>query len=174
MIRWLRYFFQLSFLKADPQDAPPSRVVFGLAVLAYFVFTVSALAMITHSWGRTLFLATLQTAIYLFAAHLILWISRRQERMVQTLTALCGANAMVTVLTMPVFAWAIPFAGESMALPVLTILAVLWQAVVIAHIFRHALEIPFIAGLGIALIFIWVAFAVTLRFMRILVFTVGG
>ncbi len=174
MLRWIRFFIDLCLLKAAPQEAPQSLVMRNLSILAFWSVGV-VITLFGQSLLQSVLLATVQTVLLLFLTQLALWIRKFPERSVQTITALMGAETVITLVAIPVLIWlSDPQTTVQTVLNVVWVLLIAWEAVVTAHILRHALELPFLAGLGIAMIFIYMSFAITLRIMRVMAMPVGS
>ncbi len=175
MLRWIRYFIDLCLLKAGPQDAPYSVVMRNIAILAYWSTGV-VITLFNQNLFQAVLLASVQTVLLLFLTQLVLWIRKFPQRAVQTMTALMGAETIIALAAIPVLVWVSDSPAESLQtlLNVVWIALIAWEALVTAHILRHSLELPFLAGLGIALVFIYMSFAITVRFMRVMAMSVGS
>jgi len=174
MGHWLTTFINLCKLKAGPQDLPVSRELMYASVFAYWLMGV-VLTLVNQTFGQSIFLSLVQTIILVFVCKVVLWIAKKPERSLQALTALAGSGALIAVLAWPLLMWM--GQGEITGdhpLAILWLLLVIWETVVIGHIFRHALEIPFLAGIGVALVFVYMTFTVTVRFLRVMSMTTGS
>lgn len=168
MGHWLKFFIELCFLRAAPQDAPASKYVQYLAILMYWTFG-TVLLLNNYALLSSTLVATVQTVLVLFLVHIALWIRNKPERIGQTVTALMGSGALIVVAAFPLFSWMNWLGSEySQIYLVIWLLLLIWETVVTGHILRHAISLPFAAGLGIALIFMYLTFAITVRFVKIL------
>ncbi len=174
MGHWLTTFINLCKLKTGPQDLPLSRELMYVSVFAYWLMGV-VLTLVNQTFGQAVFLSLVQTIILVFICKIVLWIAKKPERSLQTLTALAGSGALIALLAWPLLMWMgqAEITGEH-PLAILWLLLVIWETVVIGHIFRHALEIPFLAGIGVALVFVYMTFTVTVRFLRVMSMTTGS
>lgn len=174
MWRWLKYYFDLGFLKAAPQDAPASSSMLLLSILSFWLVVFSIL-LFSQNYFTSVLLASMQCIIILFMTNLTLVISNKDARHSQSLNAIMGASALLLILWMPVFAWLSHLESlPSLAYMFIWLVLVTWQAAIIGNVFKHALEIPFLAGLGIALIFTYMTLAVTVRLLRLLNYPVAN
>jgi hypothetical protein len=146
-----RLYFAIAIWRRGPQDLPAVGILLPLTIAAYVLVSavVGELLPALHpGWlvqvaGDALFVA----AWY----WLLLAISRRRERYVQTATALFGLQTVLAAPSMAVV-WLLQrfTADASLRVPVyLAALALaIWTLAAIGHILRSALERP----LGICLV----------------------
>jgi len=173
MGRWLRFFLDLCFLKAAPQDAPSSKVAMYFAVISYFV-AGTGLTMLSRPFLQAVLIATVQTVLFLFLTNLALWIRRLPDRINQAITALTGTGVVIALVAAPLLAWlADPQVAAQTAVMVLWLALVVWETLVVGNILRHALDVPLAAGIGVALVFLYMSFAVTVRFLKVLTISPG-
>jgi hypothetical protein len=85
----------------------------------------------------------------------LLYIVHYSVRINQTLTALAGTNSVLGILSIPLLFWLeqLQLQPSDIALPKWLLIGLgMWNIVVYAHILRHALEVPFIVGVGLTVI----------------------
>ena len=172
MTRWLRFYYDLCLLKAAPQDAPGSKNAFYTAL---FVYLTIGTFITSFSQGLvvSVIVALLQAIIFIFITNLIMWVKKTPERFFQTVTALMGSGALLALVAIPVvYLGTSTTPGVEQSAPVsflwmISILILVWETVVIGNILRHAMEIPLLAGVGVALIYMYLSFAVTLRIVKV-------
>ncbi len=167
MLNWIQFFFRVSFLKAAPQDAPTSRSVMYITVVLYFVI---GLIITLHSqpWVQSVVTASIQTALVVFVTNLLVWIRSTPERFTQTITALMGTGALIGLFAVPVLNLMGTAGSEENFASVLWVGLVIWETVVVGHILRHTMEASFIAGLGAALVYMYLSFAITVRILKVM------
>ena len=151
----LNPFIQICLLRQGPQDLPTSGILLAIALTAHTVMSIvwsnisqAAINAVLSGLLDTLMLVGLSTAL--------LYAQRRKARVVQTLTALAGTGTIITFLALPVSGWlqnVDQSAGKGGLAMIVLFLLMVWSLVVVAHIFRHALSIPFFFGLMLALVF---------------------
>ena len=76
------------------------------------------------------------------------------------MTAAAGSLALLGAISLPATQWlnVLMTQGGDVTLPLALILLLQgWSIAVIAHVLRHALDLSFLAGLGIALLYFIVA-----------------
>ena len=155
----LNTYFNISLLRANPQDLPPSSSLMALAVSAYVLTDVWTLVDTLSLWVSVQ--ASVIDALLLVAlTHTALVLRNAANRTRQTLSALAGCGALLSLL-----AWiAVSLAGylfsvgdasaaaESPA-QLVAVPFLLWYIVVFGHILRHALSIPFPGGIALGMLF---------------------
>lgn len=157
MSKLVGIFFDIATLKIGPEDLPASRFLLGLATIAYLATGALSVALYADGFGEALqqLSVDLGLTVAFFALVLVLYGKRR--RLLQTMTALLGAGALLSALALPLAAWLhwLESTGRPGAtLPAAGIyLVVLWSIVVTGHIVHRALEIPFVGGLVIGLVY---------------------
>jgi len=135
-------------LRDGPQDLPPGHAPLVLAVLGYI--GASALSM---SVGRTpehpVGIIALAVTLPVILVRIVLTLRGHPARWLQTLTALFGTGALLSVLSLP-----LSLAGSEPPTPVIlaSLLLFGWSFAVDAHIWRHALEASFAVGLAVAVV----------------------
>lgn len=172
MIQWMKFFLELCFLKAAPQDAPSSRLVLYFAILAYFVVG-AAITMQTQAFASAVTISAIQTILIIFLTNLILWIRKTPERFIQAVTSLMGSGSLIGLVAIPVLGLVLGAGGEESIASMLWIVLIVWETVVVGHVLRHTMDLPFIAGLGAALVYMYMSFAITLRILKVLAIPVN-
>ncbi|MDH5258680.1 MAG: hypothetical protein OEX07_11750 [Gammaproteobacteria bacterium] len=168
MLKWLSYFWRLSILKASPDHAPAAKSVLHLTVFVYWGLA-ALFASFSQSLFESFFLALVQTAILMFFTNLSLWIRQYPERASQTLTAVFGAGSIILLASIFLSSNISISIGQSPnILFSLLLVFLVWTVIVYANIFKVSLSIPYFAGLGIALIFVYLSFSITWRFLKII------
>jgi len=168
MIRWLRFYLDVCLLKASPQDAPSSTSIQYLTILAYWAAGV-VLTSLNQTFLAAIFIALVQTILVLFFINLSLWIRKFPDRIIQTVTAFTGSGFIISLVALPViFMLSQADVTSNVIYSLFWVTLVIWETVVVANIFRHALEIPLYASMGVALILMYMSFAITLRFLKLM------
>jgi len=155
----LRPFVELCLLRTGPQDLPASPVLLGIALAAHALggtlataFSLDLLSAIAAGTAGTALLALLTSTLLAAVGH--------GERTVQTLSALAGADALITFLTLPVLLYAYGTAGQPSPLAGLLVLAsIVWSISVFGHILRQALASTMTVGVVVAIVFAVVGYA---------------
>ncbi len=137
-------FWNLCLLRSGPDQVPySSRLTLG--VLTIWVMAAAPLALAIPG------IETRQTPLFLGGALAVEWLAIAlllrwrgfSARLLQTMTALLGSDALINLLCWPLV---LPFAGEKTPAAVVAAVAQLllfgWSVAVKAHILRSALEVP--------------------------------
>lgn len=146
----IRLFHDICLLRKGPQDVPASGLLLGLVVAANLLMGL-ALSWPDLGWVEAL----LQSATGALVLGGFLWAalmpSGKTPRFLQTAIAAFGCDTFVSAIAFPLLAWSQidPDMKGAIGLPLMVLMA--WQISVIGHILRHALSVPLIAGLGLAL-----------------------
>jgi hypothetical protein len=143
----LRAFAGIALFRIRPQDIPRSGALLGATAVANAAVSL----LISAQLEMPAINASMEMCVLIGMTVALLYAFRRGGRIVQTLTALMGASAIIGLVVALVIA-AIP------ELPyVMRIAIFLWNMFVIAHVLRHALDTLFALGCLIAF-----AYALTL------------
>jgi hypothetical protein len=161
VIQLIKLFWDICAVKAAPQDLPASSFLLVLAVLAYFV-TGAVVAAFQWPLSQAVLAAFLDTVFLTVLSRVLLWARMLSGRFVQTLTALAGSGAVMTVIALPLVMWQ-SFVGVTDAnaptLPSwLLMIWMIWNVVVVGHILRHALSTVLPLGIGLAAVYAYITF----------------
>ena len=154
-------FWNMSCLRVGPEQVPVSLFLRNLALFIYFIVGLSHLAVKLPLWNASL-VSLVDTLLLTTMTHIALLIREKPERQTQTVTALAGTSALLGLIAFPVFSMlpAVPEGQLSPSLVLVTLGLIVWSLVVTAHILRHALSLPFMAGGFVAVVFMAVSFKV--------------
>ena len=148
-------FANICRFKTGPQDLPASNHL--LIVAAVFSGIVNFIGYRTAFHGSTfLIIAVAFSDIVITAAVYIgiVYLNRKPERVVQTLTAILGTTALLSLLKLPIhlFAPDVALQDASMQLLFFPIIIEVWMLAVIAWIIKNTLETSF--GIGVFVSFV--------------------
>jgi len=153
----IRLFLRIALLRANPQDIPHAPVLAVLAVLAYGVMSLLISGAQPIPIGKAVFSAIVDTILLVGLGWAVLWIKDLPQRRVQTIAALAGTGAIVETLVWPLQIYLVHLGSTPSATgdfaSLIVLLVVMWQIVIIGHIMRHALDISFPFGAGIAVLY---------------------
>jgi hypothetical protein len=154
MMELLGLFSQIALLRRGPQDIPASALLLLASVLAYAAVN-ALMSLLLPATPAPWFLPLLIETVFLLGWCLVLLrLTNRPERFLQTATAMFGYQ---TVLAPPIAAtmWLVQVAKDSAwMLPVLLIAVALlvWLVTVGGHVFKAALEWTMPASVGIMVV----------------------
>lgn len=141
-------FANICLLRKGPQHVPLSPVLLRLTLIVYALAALITLVSITD-----LLSALLQTVADVGLLIALTWAVLagfgHRQRLVQTLTALAGAGAILWLLSLPNALWIAQASAQSeeARLPVLLQqLIVVWDIVIKGHILRCAIDIDLWLG----------------------------
>lgn len=150
----------ICLLRRGPQDAPFSpRLLVAVCVLSLLLQL--AIASVLGIEGDAIGAGLLGLAFNLGVLYALLALRGVRSRFVQTAIALTACAILFAILSVPIvlLAGGKPPTPETMTplqavLGLLALPVVVWKLVVDAHILRHSLNLPFFAGLLIALFWV--------------------
>ncbi|BAU46611.1 hypothetical protein SVA_0028 [Sulfurifustis variabilis] len=158
----LATFLRICLLRANPQDLPASNGLLALALLAHVAADVLSLRGMVDL-RAALQAGVVDTVLLVALAHTALLLRNHPDRARQTLTALAGCGALLTLLSHA----AVTLAQPIVAPPVTALPFIVWFVLVYGHILRHALSIGFGLAAGFGLAYLFVSVLVTSAFLPI-------
>ena len=153
-----RQFFQVCLLQRKPQDLPASCALLILCVVFYTAVNV-LLSLHKITVVKALQASFLESVLIVIITIAILRFSRRQERWLQTLTALVGTGCIMSLMALPIFyvsTLSSPDAQLRVIIFLLYMGLLVWNIIVMAHILRYALDTSFVFGVIFALTYIFI------------------
>jgi hypothetical protein len=136
-------YFDLCRLKAGPADMPASDKLLKSTLLAYFLLGI-VISRIDSAWDVSIISSLADTLFMMAAIGIMLHLKGLSTRYQQTVMALAGAGIILDLIGLPLMLWLNNIdkleQGTSIAL-LLMIALMFWSLMVIAHIFRQALDI---------------------------------
>ena len=155
MLQLINFFIDVALLRRAPQDLPASMIVFVLVVLLNVIVATVGVASLLP--GVSAMAAAMTDAVLvLVLLRLVLMIQNHSARFIQSATAIFGSGILLGLIALPL-QLSLDGAAENTQVPAIVSLAYLvllvWSQLVIAHILRHALDISFALGVGLALVY---------------------
>ncbi len=161
MLKILNLVLDICLLRAGPQDVPASRSLLQLMVLSNLVLSVAGL-LPEYAFGPAL--GQVLVDVLIFGAMIFAALQWRglPGRFLQTFTAAMGCDALFALVLLPIALSVgnIPEGQASLAAAVAGLALVVWYVVVVSHILRHALSVPFALALLFALVYIGISWNV--------------
>jgi hypothetical protein len=156
MLRLITIWLGICLLRTGPQDVPVSRVLLWLSLAAYLLVSF-ILSLPGYPSAVAARMAGVDLVLLVVFATVPLYLLDKAARIGQTLTALAGSGALPIIRVL--------FEGQdSGEIPPFAAMVWLilfgWSLLVVAHIMRHALSVPFAVGLGVAILYTLVAMQV--------------
>jgi hypothetical protein len=149
-----RLFWDICLFRRGPEDVPASRALMSINLLVY---ASAGLVILSFDFDASAaFPATLIDTLFLMAsAVILLLLFRRPERMRQTITALAGCGALISVLAIPLQGWRSYGVANNLdvSIPELMLLFLFgWIVMVNARIFQRAIDSSLMTAATIALV----------------------
>ena len=140
----IQRFFEICFFKASPADVPASGWLMKLCLLTYFCLSLFVNSL---EYGAFVsFVGSLcEILVLLLLVHLYLQLTGFAHRYLQTVTAMAGCAACISIVGTPlVLAFHFFAGGEDVRITVLTVwlmmLLMFWNIAVNVHIFKQAMN----------------------------------
>ena len=154
MLRLILAFVDIMLHRRGPEDLPSSRFL-----LYSLIATSLGLGLLVAVWsdqpGRVAAVGALVAVLDLWFVWALLRTFGRERRFRQTMTAMLGAEVVLSVLHAPVvpFLLDVPDTDQpTVTLPMLlTTLVFFWQIDISAYVFSRALERPYMLCLAIVI-----------------------
>lgn len=150
MTQLLRLFVDICLLRRGPQDVPASTWLLRAALV--FNAALSTLLLIVDGTPPVQSVLTVLAALALLfglAWGALTW-RKHATRFTQTMTALLGADSVISILALPVVYWltmGIAGNGVDPMAALLRVVLLFWSLAVMAHVMRHALQGAFALGM---------------------------
>lgn len=152
MLRFLETVWRIALLRAGPQDLPGGVAAPALSVTMYtFVVVLSGLVDTRSPGVSDLFISIV---VPLVAAGSILGLRRATARFSQTVAALFGTGALISLINLPL--WFSAQTPVPAPLVILALIALFWSLAVDGHVWRNALDCSFAGGLTVAVLILFV------------------
>lgn len=156
----LTLLWDICRLRRGPQDLPHSPRLLVM-VCAFGLGLQLAIARVLGVEQDTLAAGVLSLAFNLGALFLLLNLRGVKNRFIQSALALLCCALLFTLLSLPiaVLAGDHPVTPEQMSplqllLGLVSLPLLIWKLMVDAHILRHSLDVPFLAGMVIAVLWL--------------------
>lgn len=158
----VRPFAEICVLKRTPQDLPSSAFLLAITLLAHTVTSIVLNAVVLEGWNAILAGIT-DTLLVSILTGSILYLHSFTSRIVQTLSAMTGTGAIISLLAIPLFSWqaGAQQSGSPSGLAALLVFGIVaWSLAVSGHILRHALSVPYMLGIVVAVAFYAISYTV--------------
>jgi hypothetical protein len=149
MLKLLSSLAAIVMLRQGPQDLPIARSLLPSCLTLYLVVTTISFAAGQRPENLPMVMA-LAVALPLLLCWIVLKLANRLARWEQTVSALFGTSALLSMLSLPFSLMAGSEPTPPMALMLLAVF--FWSFAVDAHIWRHALQVSFATGLALAVV----------------------
>lgn len=150
----LKSFFHLCLFRYKPQDLPHSRLLLTVTLIFYMILS-GVLAPEPLIFPQHLLWSVIESGLLVILISSLLYIIKRPRRIVQTLTALLGTNALLSLLSVPLVIWLgqAESLNSSKDMPTLLLIFLMfWNMSIHVYILHHALDISVFTALVITII----------------------
>jgi hypothetical protein len=156
----LATLFRICVLRANPQDLPASYALLAITLIAYAAAEILGLAD-TVPLRRVFDAVALDVLLLVVITAAALRVRGVSARLPQTLSALAGSGAVLTLL-----AYATGQAAPAAGAPAfLSAAFVAWWLVVYTHVLRHSLALSVGAAAGVSVIYLITSMGVSLVYL---------
>ena len=146
----LKTWFDIIRLRKGPDAVPRSPVVFAMAVALWLASGITLVLMFERFDMKDFNVGVLTSVMALVCYAAILNIFARTERLLQTLTAIIGCGALLTIAFAAGSVILTPLIGAGLTGNIV-FLILLWSVPVEGHIISRAIDRHFLFGLVFAL-----------------------
>lgn len=161
----LQLFFDICLFRRGPQDLPASTLFLVLVLVVNALVGLVILAM-ESSLDRAILEFLTGTAMLVVFSWIVLSAASKGERMKQTVTALLGADTVISCMALPLLAWV--SARQNVGLASFFLVGLmLWSVSVAAHVYRHALSSSYMYALALTILYFSLSFQVMAYFFPI-------
>ena len=161
MITLINKFIDICRFRAGPQDLPHSRFLLVLIIILYSI--VGYIVTPIEATIPKVISSVIDTAMIIGFCYAGLWIRSMTNRGVQTITALTGTGVIFGLVSIGLFVLFPDLRNEEPTVfsSILILALVMWNIAVFGHVLKSALDIPFWAGIGIAVLYVYTSLRVT-------------
>jgi hypothetical protein len=164
LLPFLKTLIDIALLQKGPEHIPRSVILLVLAIFMWSVAALSAMLLIDHFDEGDFTLEIFSVLIAVASYSAVVLGARQGARLTQTMTAILGCGALMTMIIVACYALLLPLVGP----PLMTILVwviLLWSLSIKGHIIAHTIERHWYLGLAIAVsVFILQSVAIKLVF----------
>lgn len=154
MYQLIVLFFEICILRKGPQDVPASPWLLRLMFVPYVLVNLLIL-LLDADWLHALIQIAVDIVLMIGFSYPLLYFSGKTARFPQTLTALLGTDTVISFCAIPAVASLSSQIGDVALIVMMGLMA--WHWLANGHIFRHALDRPFLFGLALAFLYILIS-----------------
>lgn len=146
----IKTLLDITLLRKGPDDIPRSWVLFSLILALWIFSSLAALALIEQFDESDFFLGLFSGVIGVLCYAGVVVISGLSARMLQTISAIIGCGALITLAFVAEYVLFLPFLG---AVPtgLIANLILLWSVPVEGHIIARAIDRHWYVGILVAI-----------------------
>jgi len=156
MKSWLITLWQIALMRAGPQDLPggSSSPVLALVLYCAVVLVSGFIDDRTAALDGLGLSIAVAIVLPLIATAAILRARQRSARFKQTVAALFGTGALISLINLPL--WLSPQTPIPAPLVMLALIGLFWSLAVDGHIWRNALDCTYAVGLIVPVLILFI------------------
>ena len=143
LIDLYRRAVQLCLFRVGPAEMPAGQTIMLWSTLVYFITSIFTAQLAVDGLVASIALAVVETVFFITLVIGVLAIWRKRERTVKTITAMTSSGTVMGVVGFPLL-MQVPkdiTAEISTGISFMLLVFVLWSLMIMAHVFRHAMDI---------------------------------
>jgi predicted neutral ceramidase superfamily lipid hydrolase len=159
MLAIIQAFLNIALRRLGPEDLPDSNFLLGVTFIIYLLTQLPMAWIVFGSTNDIARILLVDATLLIFFLWALLSFTGHRSRLRQTLTAVAGTGALLSILSIPFNVWYATLANPETGplIPsVIIALIVLWSFVIDGHIISRAIARPFVVGLMIAIAYFFV------------------
>jgi hypothetical protein len=145
----IRTLFDIVLLRKGPEDIPRSWFLFVLILALWLLSALAALALIEQFDESDFFLGFFSGTIGILCYAGIVVVSGKSSRLLQTVSAVVGCGALISLAFVAEYVLLLPFLGEAPT-GLFANLLLLWSVPVEGHIIGRAIDRHWYIGILMA------------------------
>ncbi|MDA0705449.1 MAG: hypothetical protein O2907_10880 [Proteobacteria bacterium] len=149
LLLFVKTLFDIAMLRKGPQHIPRSGILLLLAILLWVVAVLAALVLIDRFDEPDVVLEFFSVLIAVVCYSAIVLASGQGPRLTQTITAILGCGALLTITLVAGYVLLQPFIGAAL-MTLVASLILLWSLSIKGHIIASAINRHWYVGLTIA------------------------
>ncbi len=156
-------FIDLCLFRASPSDIPASQQLMKVTLVIYFILMV-IVNQLDVSWNTSLLISLADILVMIIFVRILLNFRNLKVRYVQVVTALAGSGCVMTIVAFPIMWWFYQTDPDQQATSIammMMIALLIWGLMVVAQIFRHALDVRSGTATIITIVYISISILVT-------------
>ncbi len=150
MLPLVRTLFDIALLRKGPDSIPRSAVLFVLIVGLWLFSSLAALALIERYDESDFLVGMFASLVGILCYVAVIVISGHSARVLQTISAILGCGALISLAFVAEFVLFTPFLGQSIS-GLVAQLILLWSVPVEGHIIARAIDRHWYVGILIAI-----------------------
>jgi hypothetical protein len=150
LLALIKTLFDIVLLRKGPEAIPRSWLLFLMTVLLWLFSALAALALIEQFDDSDFFLGLFGGMIGLACYAALVVISGQSDRLSQTMSAIIGCGALISLAFVAEYVFLLPFLG-SVPTSLIANLILLWSVPVEGHIIARAINRHWYIGILIAI-----------------------